>query len=577
MASVTAFVNSNPVFATNTNKTYLASDASLISTIDEITTNITALQTHPSNGYDYLGVLNDGIYRHDQAGMSAERVSHWFINAPTSASITSQICTIGVAPNNTLYLFHNLSGYILRSNTFGKTFNINNTGLSANLTGSSSANTFEFLDQYVYVGNANSKGADRLSISSDIWSSMTGLADTTVIEIKADRTNNILYALTTDGIYKSTTYGNSWVNTLTSITAGYSLLVDPNNGIVYASAISGSVHSLLRSINQGSSWSACLTGSIYKFLTVNEENDTLYLYNESVTSIMFSSNSGDSFSSSASPNILTGLKVTKDSIPTFYAISLTGGLYSATSLASWTNTLTAGGDNLSEFITLALNKNTGDVFIGGYVLSASKTSPSIQKKLSTNSDWKTEIVNFREINNLIFDSDENMIYTIPGSGIFFKDSSAVDDYDYTQINTGLNSKIINGLDIQPGNYVLAATKTGLYRSDFAYVSWTASNYTSEVFCVQQDLNNLANVYIGTTNGVYKSSNSGSTFAQSGLTGHKIIAALFTTNGYLYVASAGIGLYRSIDNGMSWTLVYNEPNIKKLGRKNSSEFYISTYT
>lgn len=580
MASITAYTHSNPVFGSNINKIYLSKDGTLNSTIADVSTNIGFIEVHPSNGYNYFGVTNDGIYRHDSSASSAQRASHWIINIPTSASLTSHICAIGMSPDNMLYMYHNLSGYILKSSNYGKTFNIVDTGI-ANLTGSSSGNVFEFLNQYVYLGMANSQGAYKLSLSSNMWASITGLSGKTVIDIKTDKINNIIYALTNDGIYKSSDYGLVWTNTLTSVSAGYSLVMTDDGSKIFASvSVTGGTYTLYRSINNGSSWSACLTGQIYKHLNYDDINSALYFYNQSTTSIQYSLNDGDSFSSSAAPNVFDmGLKITKESIPTLYGISSTGGLYSTTTLTGWVNTLTADGANLKQFRCITIS-NANDVFIGGYTLTSSQTTAKIQKLLSGADSWKLEIVGIGEINNIKFDSSSNMWYSIYGSGIFYKAAASADALNYTQKNTGLTNTKIKQLATH-FSILWAVTPVGAFKMDTGVASsWTAANTgltNVDLLSVVGDISATGTAYVGTNgSGIWKTTNLGSAWTYLSLTGHKIIDLMITDNGYIYAASAGVGLYRSIDSGINWSLLYSETSIKKIGNKNSSEFYISAY-
>jgi hypothetical protein len=583
MASITAFIQGISYFGSNTNKIYTSSDAGVHSTLADITTNIDCIETHPTLSYNYIGVADDGIYRHDQSGTSAERTSHWIINVPASAS-TSYISTIGMDDAGVIFMYHNLSGYVFRSDNLGKTNAIINTGLAQNLTGSSTAVGFVFTQNYVFMPMSNAKGIYKLTLTANTWAMISSLSSKTFAGISTYKTNGNIYSVANDGIYYSTNEGTSWTNSRTAVTSGHCIAVNQSNGYIFAGITEGGVSKILRSTDSAVSWSAVLTGSVVTSITINTLNSKLYIYNSSTTAVETSVNDGDVWTSSASPNVFQKLDVTQNTSPTIYGISSTGGIYSsADNLAAWTNSVTAGNPDLNTFRCIIINDKTSDIVVGGDSITSALTSPAVEVKLSENTTWRVESIKFGEVSDIKFDSNGNLVYSLTKSGFFKKSpSGSIDAFAFDQINTGLTNTRIKQLIVN-GTTCWTVTKNGLFKLDTGtYASWTASSTgitNLDLLSIAIDGSLTSRMYVGSNgSGVYKSTDSGATWAYVGLTGHKITALIFMYSGNIFASSYGHGLYLSSDNGTTWTLVssLSETSVRKIGKKNSSEFYVSAF-
>lgn len=121
---------------------------------------------------------------------------------------------------------------------------------------------------------------------------------------------------------------------------------------------------------------------------------------------------------------------------------------------------------------------------------------------------------------------------------------------WSQINLGsagrINTVALNGSDI------LAGTNAGTYRSTDNGSIWTIlnSNFT---LCFEV---NHSKIFAGTPSGVIVSTNNGTTWTVSGLIGWVDAFAMKDTEMFAGTNEGG-GIFRSNDNGVSWTAVNND--------------------
>jgi uncharacterized repeat protein (TIGR02543 family) len=155
-------------------------------------------------------------------------------------------------------------------------------------------------------------------------------------------------------------------------------------------------------------------------------------------------------------------------------------------------------------------------------------------------------------------------------GIFKSMDSAS---SWTQMNNGLTSLVVYSLAIGPTNtqVVYAATKNGVFKSTNGGTSWTLTGLTSTsthtiLRSLAVDPTNTQVFYSGAEDGyVYKSTNGGSSWTQSGVaTGSLDILSLAVdpTNTQVVYAGAAAsisssgGVFKSTDGGSSWTGIGN---------------------
>ena len=109
--------------------------------------------------------------------------------------------------------------------------------------------------------------------------------------------------------------------------------------------------------------------------------------------------------------------------------------------------------------------------------------------------------------------------------------------------------------IAGGSKIYALTEKGVLISFDQGGSWTLSAakelepyVVSSLLCVDE------NIYVGRhfQEGIYKSSDGGLTWKKSGLEGNNLQKMLLSRNGLIYAGTNGQGVFRTTDNGKTWT-------------------------
>lgn len=123
------------------------------------------------------------------------------------------------------------------------------------------------------------------------------------------------------------------------------------------------------------------------------------------------------------------------------------------------------------------------------------------------------------------------------------------------------------------------TSEGVFSSDNDGISWRVNNIG-----LRGHVNNLiqaknGRLYAGTYYGIFYSDNNGTTWmeSESVLSGKEITSLVLTSNGYLFVATASDGLFRSTDNGISWQFLGAiNSTVKSLTVDLKGRLYVGTY-
>ncbi|HOX77916.1 MAG TPA: PKD domain-containing protein [Bacteroidales bacterium] len=140
-------------------------------------------------------------------------------------------------------------------------------------------------------------------------------------------------------------------------------------------------------------------------------------------------------------------------------------------------------------------------------------------------------------------------------------------------NLGMTNYVVGRLLMHPSNHMIifAATSGGLFRTTNGGATWTRVQ-TGDFKDVVFKPNNPDIVYAAANGNFYRSSNNGLNWTQitSGLPGSSRSAIAVTPDNpnYVYViltyGDSFMGLYRSTDAGLNFTMMSNSPNIMSWG-------------
>ncbi len=151
--------------------------------------------------------------------------------------------------------------------------------------------------------------------------------------------------------------------------------------------------------------------------------------------------------------------------------------------------------------------------------------------------------------------------------------------NWTRINEGMNTGYIWGIAIDSltNNYYVATSQGVFVSSDHS--TWTPLNINYDVRAITFDRNN--NLYAGTWgNGVFKSTDNGTTWTEinTGLTNLAVHALVVNSANNLFVGTFGGGVYKSVDHGNNWNSL-NGPydHIWSLGVNSNDMLFVGTYS
>ncbi len=159
-------------------------------------------------------------------------------------------------------------------------------------------------------------------------------------------------------------------------------------------------------------------------------------------------------------------------------------------------------------------------------------------------------------------------------------------FSWNQINTGLSSLEVNDLDINISDHIFVCTwwADGIFRSTNNGASWFRINSG-----LPEDgrgawtlsISNSGVIFLGGV-GMYRSTDNGNTWSATGLTsnlGPQTIA--FDSNNHIYAGiqsatNSEIGVYKSTDNGNNWTQLNNIFYVTKIAIANNGDIFAGTY-
>ncbi len=331
-----------------------------------------------------------------------------------------------------------------------------------------------------------------------------------------------IFAITGSGIYLSTNNGSNWIakNTgLNDSTQVWFLATDKNK--IFAGTPGG----IYRTNNNGDNWTAVNNGlTKTKVIAMTIKEDTLYarIYSGG---IFASSDSGSNWSAVDTDTNFNvyGLAVSGNNI---FARTSSGVFLSKDNCVSWTEK--DNGIPFPEITTLAISGDTlfaGNAEDGGY--------------------WSTDTGN-NWTRFIAVNSPEMTSYSINGNNILACTADWLNEKGglYLTTNGGNNwstlytgSTVSNAITVE--NNIFAGTMNeGVLMSTDNGKSWKGANaglpYNAQVTVLAES---GSNIYAGTTNGIYITSDSGKIWTASGLS-QDTISALACNGNNLFAAFGG---------------------------------------
>ncbi|HMQ70578.1 MAG TPA: hypothetical protein PKA90_16485, partial [Ignavibacteria bacterium] len=510
------------------------------------------------------------------------------INFNTSEAQWEQIGPFGAnyrissSAGNNLFL-----GLYEDNNYYSKIIMSTTEGLNWNVVGSwydLGTTYIKTFDNYIFRGTYDAI-LYRSSNDGIHWEGVwNGLPPTSAPINTLENNNNVLYCgVDASGIYKSTNFGNTWIDVNNDITI-YSGIIGFAFSGEYVFAINF-YKEIFRSDSSGNSWITVFDNPTVSFNNIINNGSYLFVSTD-FHGIIRSSNNGISWEYANSG--LTNLSVSsvKSSGSNLFASTMGGGVFISTD----------NGENWTEVNNGLYRLKVSDLIITNNAIFAGMGLGGIYYSTNNGSQWNNlnakfysydaygDIISnnqfiFANFNSGILRSSDNgdswefFDNNLPaGSNAFaVKDNFIFNGYSqigvYRSSDNGSNwQSCATGLDIPSlkvmtsnSQYLFSGAGNGMiYRTSNYGLNWTSINTGMQINNMRKMISFDSKLYIGANSGLYFSSNNGYNWSNAGL---NYFISDITCNGQYIFAVARDSVYRSSNNGANWTVVYSKDSIE----------------
>ncbi|WP_462254904.1 WD40/YVTN/BNR-like repeat-containing protein [Ferruginibacter sp.] len=399
--------------------------------------------------------------------------------------------------------------------------------------------------------------------------------------------DNLFFAITNTGIFRSADFGNSWVNEQTGWFADIEVKPDGIGSIMYASGKNNGSNYFYRSTDYGDTWTniniAGITNPMRCAVAVSQNNSSVvYLLAAGASrqanyqGVFKSTNSGLSFTSvtNATPNILSG--------DVNGANNITQGDYDLCieSKPSAEQTVITGGINIWRRNSDGVNFNrathwsnapAGNVYVHGDIHNLTYNplnstlyalhDGGVSRSTDDGVNWTTISTNLHITSGVYADwLESNPAIICVGT----QDNGTVHRYTssdtYNNIFGGDGSDAV--INQSNSNDIIAAITGSVVRTTNGGTNIT--NITPPAFrnfypTLARSFNNDNDVYAADSFNVFRSNNRGTawTAAATPVPGTSILTTCRSNTLQLYAGNRS-NLYRSVDGGVNWTGIDNKP-------------------
>lgn len=191
----------------------------------------------------------------------------------------------------------------------------------------------------------------------------------------------------------------------------------------------------------------------------------------------------------------------------------------------------------------------------------------------------------------ITDADQDDRDSTPGNGDPGEDDYASitihvnisttpgDDWHY--VGQFANGEIVYSLAYDNGGNILAGTWGGkIYRSSNNGQSFSRINndmYVGLIWSIA--VNSSRDIFAGTEQGIFRSTDNGSTWSLIGLQFKDVRSVIIDNAGVVYAGTWGFGVFKSADNGLTWTSCSSGltiPTVNALAKNSASHLFAATF-
>ncbi|HEY5534276.1 MAG TPA: T9SS type A sorting domain-containing protein [Ignavibacteria bacterium] len=424
-----------------------------------------------------------------------------------------EVRCFAVASNGNTYMGSNGSG-IYKTIDGGNNWTKVNTGILNLNVRAMAINSSD----HIFAGILDSTGYGILRTTNNgvNWN-YTALSNTDIRTIVINSSGHIFVGTDSTGIFRSTDNGVSFVQVNNGLTfRNIRSIAINSSGDLFAAAYTGGV---FKSTDNGGNWTQVNTGlsNLYaNSIAVNPVNGYLFV------------GTGNAVGSGA-----------------VYRSTNNGGIWTIMTLTNeW-------------IIHIAINP-TGVIYAGIIKLSYGSPLTYIKKSSDGGGTWDDigAFGYYEGFTSLILNNTR--VY----AGTNYSLYRSVNDGSFDNLQNGFTGQVVNSLYIPNSiGHVLAATNwQGIYRTTDGGANWD-NTYNGGV-CKGFTVNSFGHIFTtyfssyDNTSSVNKSTNGGQDWNQVGTINSPRLIQSLTVNllDYVFAASAGDGIYRSINNGADFTQI-----------------------
>jgi photosystem II stability/assembly factor-like uncharacterized protein len=459
------------------------------------------------------------------------------------------ISSIAISPTGEL--FAGGIGQIYRSTDNGNSWSANSNGINPSVY----IMSISFDSSGIIYGSATSGESDgTLYRSTDNGNSWTAINNGLPLfeysdKIIVNKNNSLFVPIFLSGevgfVYRSTDNGNNWLTTpmQTSLSNWNHNLMANTDGDIFCPDKS---RGIFRSADEGANWVEINNGLDLKSANSLHINNNDKLYLSTNAGIFSSTNNGDNWlninNNFIHSTINTIFSSTDNAI---FAGTFSGGLYrsddNGTNWVAINNGLSINGFT-DGHISDIIENSAGFLFT-----SAGYWESEVYRSSDGGENWEPSLGYSQTSSSYIWPLVVNSNGDVYAGTYAKLMHSADNGVNWAAINLPFAQEVAT-VAINPYNHIFVAAYTqGVYRSTDEGSTWSFIGFQNNWLKVLE-INSNGVIFAGTDVGLFRSLDNGNNWTQ--ITDFQVRDVTFDKNGFVYVSKDKV--YRSTNNGDNWT-------------------------
>jgi photosystem II stability/assembly factor-like uncharacterized protein len=402
--------------------------------------------------------------------------------------------------------------------------------------------------------------------TQDLWQPLNGPYGGIVNKL-ISAPNGTLYAITGSGIFKSTNDGATWSQSTPSSIKNLVTGVAAPNGYIYAAT--GNYTSIVyRSTDEGQTWQERLPDGGYEFYDMAATPGGAVFAG---THYMFSFHgqfiqSGEIYRSLDNGNTFTSVPFPDLAISSLKA-NINGDIYAAT-----TEGLFKSANNGSSWSNIR-SGSTGAVFTSpsGHIFCL--TLSGVIRSTNHGSSWESTGSKMPSAANTQGD-----LFAVDGN--IFKSTNNGSSWIPLPVISTLPLFSVNSVIVKGANNLFAGSDLGVHKSLNGGLNWTEANNGIRISDIRTVASKGNYIFTGSERYTSRSTDNGVTWSNltgTGLPGIGASKILISSNGSVFAFTFGSNLYRSLNNGDTWSRLTTLPADANPGylSVNNSELFVGS--